>query len=559
MGKGWKGFKENCYQYVDTAMTWAEAEAVCNSKILGGGPVHLASVHSEEENSFVSSLIKENSWLGGHDRHKDGDWTWSDGSPFNYRNWGKGEPNNQGASKDEDCLELYTSKYSNEWNDVSCSRKMKFVCKSSRVVSGCPVGWTVLNSNCYKFFNTMSTWEDAENHCHTEGGHLASVHSKEENDLVSGLYETAGFSSTVIFLGATDVVTEGAWKWSDGSPMDFKNWAPNQPSNDHNKQHCLEINFGKFGLWNDRKCDSAYKARYVCKKTIKDSYLYLTERRILKLPSFEDVTCKQDFPEKLTYASAGVITYNNQQELMVCGSSGMTGCKTWTKNGWVKTAASFPRHRAASSMTASGAWLCTGGWDIQAKPLKPLKTTKLYTRSGWQDFTELPVATHSHCQVLGENKRVYVIGGRTNGYITTDTTYELTTSNKWVKLSSLNTPRSRHLCVEWEGGILAIGGQGVKYGVTLSSVEKFNPLKNKWLPFTALPIPLFGGQTFNWEGDVFVLGGWTPGKSKSVHNNEVFKLKKGSQTWEVVPGVGISHGNRKIYPAVIIKNLHCNN
>ena len=210
-------------------------------------------------------------------------------------------------------------------------------------------------------------------------------------------------------------------------------------------------------------------------------------------------------------------------------------------------------------MTATGDWLWTGGYDREAQ--RRVNSTKLYTESGWQDFTELPVALHGHCQVLVENKRLYVIGGIT-GTIT-DATYELTSSNEWSKLSSLNTKRYGHVCVEWEGGILAIGGysRDIPRPGYLSSVEWFDPLDNKWLPFTALPRPLYGAQAIMWKGDVFVFGGWTTDTSSgsSVQNKEVFKLQKGSQTWEVVPGVTIYHGNRPIYPAVIINNLHCNN
>jgi len=282
-----------------------------------------------------------------------------------------------------------------------------------------------------------------------------------------------------------------------------------------------------------------------------DSYLYLTERRILKLPSFDVVNCYQGFPgtESLNWASAGVVTHNNQQELMVCGGYRMAGCRIWTKEGWVKTAENFTKTSAASSMTATGDWLWTGGYYNGQR----LNNTRLYTESGWQNFTELPEAIGLHCQVYVENKGVYVIGGY-NDKRSLDTTYELTSSNEWSKLSSLNTRRHDHACVEWEGGILAIGGYGYSY---LSSVERFDPLENKWLPFTALPIDLKGGQAINWKGDVFVFGGWT--QYANVQNKEVFKLKKGSETWEVVPGVSIYHGNRPIYPAVIINNLHCNN
>jgi len=286
-----------------------------------------------------------------------------------------------------------------------------------------------------------------------------------------------------------------------------------------------------------------------------DSYLYLTERRILKLPSFDVVNCYQGFPgtESLNWASAGVVTHNNQQELMVCGGYRMAGCRIWTKEGWVKTAENFTKTSAASSMTATGDWLWTGGYYNG----QILNNTRLYTESGWQNFTELPEAIGLHCQVYVENKGVYVIGGY-NDKRSLDTTYELTSSNEWSKLSSLNTQRRWHACVEWEGGILAIGGYEGFGGDSLSSVERFDPLENKWLPFTALPIPLNEGQAINWKGDVFVFGGdsWTGGEA--VQNKEVFKLQKGSETWEVVPGVSIYH-DRDIYPAVIINNLHCNN
>ena len=126
------------------------------------------------------------------------------------------------------------------------------------------------------------------------------------------------------------------------------------------------------------------------------------------------------------------------------------------------------RRRAAASET-SGGLLVTGGVNGYS-PLtgyNTLKSTLLFTTT-WQDFTELPVATYDHCQVtVGDT--VYIVGGDTyNG--TTGATYKLTSSNQWSKLSSLNISRSQHACIEWDGGILAIGGlDNDWYG--LSSVE----------------------------------------------------------------------------------------
>merc|ERR1712142_1261842 len=51
----------------------------------------------------------------------------------------------------------------------------------------CPEGWADFDSECYKVFQSKKSWQDAENYCQGEGGHLASIHSEEENNFVAGL------------------------------------------------------------------------------------------------------------------------------------------------------------------------------------------------------------------------------------------------------------------------------------------------------------------------------------------------------------------------------------
>ena len=56
------------------------------------------------------------------------------------------------------------------------------------------------------------------------------------------------------------------WSWSDGTPWDYQNWLPGEPSGDG---ECLE-NKDKDGKWNDRGCnvigDIHGDLGYVCKK-----------------------------------------------------------------------------------------------------------------------------------------------------------------------------------------------------------------------------------------------------------------------------------------------------
>ena len=128
---------------------------------------------------------------------------------------------------------------------------------------GCPTGWDLLKSNCYKVFAATSpSWKYAENQCQGEGGHLASIHSKEENDFVSGL------DSDVMWLGGTDLPTEGTWIWSDGSTFSFTSWNCGNPDNAGTLQeHCMTINQrcgGEYGWWNDLSC-SSFIRKFVCK------------------------------------------------------------------------------------------------------------------------------------------------------------------------------------------------------------------------------------------------------------------------------------------------------
>ena len=66
--------------------TW-ETEHKCQEN---GG--HLASIHSEEENTFVGEdvVMWDNVWVGG--RGGNGRWEWVDGSEWDWSMWVSGQP-----------------------------------------------------------------------------------------------------------------------------------------------------------------------------------------------------------------------------------------------------------------------------------------------------------------------------------------------------------------------------------------------------------------------------------------------------------------------------------
>ena len=53
---------------------------------------------------------------------------------------------------------------------------------------------------------------------------------------------------------------EGTFLWeSTGLPLTYFNWAPGQPDNRNNNEHCTGMIFGAPGKWNDCPCDTKWE------------------------------------------------------------------------------------------------------------------------------------------------------------------------------------------------------------------------------------------------------------------------------------------------------------
>ncbi|XP_026225559.1 ladderlectin [Anabas testudineus] len=145
---GWSHFGNKCYIFIDTPKRWIDAEVYCRFD-----GASLASIHSEQENHFISLLTRGEShnfpqtWLGGFDSIQPGFWMWSDGSEFSYKNWEDYEeykkPDDDDEEKDGDD-DLHSKKsgkkkhclginYKNDWKwfYTSCTESLPFICAKS--------------------------------------------------------------------------------------------------------------------------------------------------------------------------------------------------------------------------------------------------------------------------------------------------------------------------------------------------------------------------------------------------------------------------------------------
>ncbi|XP_063754755.1 lactose-binding lectin l-2-like [Eleginops maclovinus] len=108
---------------VATHLTWADAELYCVSE-----GANLVSIHSQEQDHFVKTLIKNFdpnegfTWIGLSDLHKEGSWMWSDGTAANFFFWDAGQPDNLGG---EHCGH---HNLAHKWNDWICSKTIPSVC-----------------------------------------------------------------------------------------------------------------------------------------------------------------------------------------------------------------------------------------------------------------------------------------------------------------------------------------------------------------------------------------------------------------------------------------------
>ncbi|XP_039674805.1 galactose-specific lectin nattectin-like isoform X3 [Perca fluviatilis] len=129
---GWTQFGSRCFAFYTETKSWIDAENFC---ISAGG--NLASIHSDEEQTFLKDFIKQvtgayaDSWIGGFDSVKEGTWMWADGSKFNYNIWAAGQPDNFRGG--ENCLVMNWGA-AEIWNDGSCNTPLSFVCSRNLYV-----------------------------------------------------------------------------------------------------------------------------------------------------------------------------------------------------------------------------------------------------------------------------------------------------------------------------------------------------------------------------------------------------------------------------------------
>lgn len=139
------------------------------------------------------------------------------------------------------------------------------------------------NGHYYKVFDDDLTWDEAKSICESYGGHLVTITSQKENNLVSNLIKDGSMGA--YWIGAQ---RDDEWKWITGEDFIYSSWQPNRPDDNEFGMVIQLFNDNVYenqlGLWDDTWTDGDHAAGlreqgYVCEWDSEASYQAFLQRQ----------------------------------------------------------------------------------------------------------------------------------------------------------------------------------------------------------------------------------------------------------------------------------------
>ncbi|XP_071958421.1 uncharacterized protein [Antedon mediterranea] len=139
----------------------------------------------------------------------------------------------------------------------------------------CSSGWHRFGSRCYSIFHKKQDFPTASDTCTSFNGSLAIVKYQNESSFINELIQMNSSLEDTYWIGASDVLYESDFIWTDGTETTFEDWFEGwpehryfgrQPNDDgYSDQDCVELrrqfvmpmkgySFANRWQWNDIAC-----------------------------------------------------------------------------------------------------------------------------------------------------------------------------------------------------------------------------------------------------------------------------------------------------------------
>ncbi|KAM7040326.1 C-type lectin domain family 3 member A [Acridotheres tristis] len=120
---------------------------------------------------------------------------------------------------------------------------------------------TKAHKKCYLMSEGSKHFHEANEDCITKGGTLAIPRSNEETNILRDYGKRSAPGAPELWLGVTDMASEGRFVDVNGMALQYSNWDRAQPDGGK-RENCVFLSQSSQGKWGDEVCRTA--KRYIC-------------------------------------------------------------------------------------------------------------------------------------------------------------------------------------------------------------------------------------------------------------------------------------------------------
>ena len=114
----------------------------------------------------------------------------------------------------------------------------------------------------FQIINGSHTWHEAKLDAESNDGRLAVLNNRSKIELVDFLMSTSSYPHC--WIGLTDEIDEGTWKWVNGTNLAMSQWASGQPAPSGTEDHAGYYHYPEPNTWHDMPAD--FRLGYVLER-----------------------------------------------------------------------------------------------------------------------------------------------------------------------------------------------------------------------------------------------------------------------------------------------------